>query len=308
MLVGLSRADDAGVYRLNDDIALVQTLDFFTPIVDDPYDFGRIAAVNALSDVYAMGGVPLTAMNIVGFPRAEMDMSVLTEILRGGGDVCAEAGVAVVGGHSIDDPELKFGLSVTGKVHPQKIMRKQSSRPGDMLILTKAIGTGVITTGIKNATSEDPVIAAVVASMVQSSHQAAQILQKYDIHAMTDITGYGLLGHAAEMVEGCAFGFVFDAQALPLLPGALDAARRGSFPGGQKRNKKYRSGMVDVADDVDPLRLDLMYDPQTSGGLFAAIDPQQADQALAALHKAGVAQAAIVGTVSAELTGTMRVR
>ena len=308
MLVGLNRADDAGVYRLNEEIALVQTLDFFTPIVDNPYDFGRIAAVNALSDVYAMGGTPLTAMNIVGFPRADMDMSVLTEVLRGGGDVCAEAGVAVVGGHSIDDPELKFGLSVTGRVHPQKIMRKETSQPGDKLILTKAIGTGVITTGIKNATMDNPVIAAVVASMVQSNHQAAQVLLDYDVHAMTDITGYGLLGHAAEMVAGCNFGFVFASEALPLLPGALEAAQRGRFPGGQKRNKKYRSPMVDLDAQVNPLRLELMYDPQTSGGLFAAVHPEQAEQAVQALLAAGVSQARIVGEVSGDIPGRMRVR
>lgn len=308
MLVGLNRADDAGVYQLTDDIALVQTLDFFTPIVDDPYDFGRIAAVNALSDVYAMGGTPLTAMNIVGFPRASMEMSVLREILRGGGDVCAEAGVAVVGGHSVDDPELKFGLSVTGRVHPKKVLRKETARPGDKLILTKALGTGVITTSIKRATSEDPVIAGVIASMVQSNHRAAQVLQGYDVHAMTDITGFGLLGHAAEMVQGCAFGFIIDLASLPLLDGAIAAAERGTFPGGQKRNKKYRQAMVDVGAQVDPLRLELSYDPQTSGGLFAALASDQAEAALQALHGAGVDKARIVGEVVANPQGRIQLR
>jgi selenide,water dikinase len=308
VLVGLSQADDAGVYRVSDELALVQTVDFFTPIVDEPELFGRIAAVNALSDVYAMGGVPLCALNIVCFPRDEQPMSVLRDILRGAGDACTEAGVAVVGGHSVVDKELKFGLAVTGRIHPQRILRKAGGRVGDRLILTKALGTGAVTTGLKRGRGDSPAVTAAIASMSTLNRAAAEVLVAHGARAMTDITGFGLIGHAAEMVEGQDVGFALDAPAVPLLPGALDCAAAGVLPGGLTRNRRFREPMVDVAAGVEPHRLTLLYDPQTSGGLLAALPPEQAPLALAALHAAGVGVAAIVGEVVAAPAGRIAVR
>jgi len=304
----MNPADDAGVYRLSDELALVQTVDFFTPIVDDPYRFGRIAAVNALSDIYAMGGEPLTALNIVCFPRDDMPLEVLVETLRGGLDACSEAGVALLGGHSVTDKEFKYGLAVTGRVHPAKIWQKEGARPGDRLILTKAIGTGVVSTGIKRGAAQPADVEAMVAAMSTLNRAAAEVLRGYEVHASTDVTGFGLIGHAAEMLEGRPFGFALDTGAIPLLPGALACASADVISGGLKRNRSFREPLVDVAPGVDPDQLKLLYDPQTSGGLLAALPAAEAEAALAALHEAGVSAAALIGEVQEQPAGRIQVR
>jgi selenide,water dikinase len=308
LLVGLAQPDDAGVYRLTDEIALVQTLDFFTPIVDDPRAFGRIAAANALSDVYAMGGKPLCAMNIVCFPLKDLPLEVLRAVLQGGIDALQEAGVAMAGGHSVQDPELKYGLSVTGIVHPQKIWSKQGARAGDRLVLTKPLGTGIVTTAIKAGLAGAEAERAVIASMSALNRRAAELLAGQPVHACTDVTGFGLLGHAAEMVEGTKVGLSFDSAALPVFPGVLELLRQGLAPGGLQRNLSYRSSMIDFDSNVPHDMQDLLFDPQTSGGLLVSLPPESADKVLKALHKAGIADARIVGEVLASPAGRIRVR
>ena len=292
--MGLERADDAGVYRLTDDLAIVQTVDFFTPIVDDPYTFGQIAAANALSDVYAMGGRPLTAMNIVCFPSRDMDIEVLREILRGGIDKLREAGAVLVGGHSVDDTELKYGLAVTGTVHPGKVLTKAGARPGDALILTKPIGTGIINTAVKGGLADEEAAGAAARSMAALNKAAAGVMLEVGANACTDITGFGLLGHACEMVQGSPVGLRVRSAAVPLLPRTLEMVRMGMVPGGTRRNREFRAGMVDAAG-VDEMVLDILFDPQTSGGLLMAVDAGRAGAMLARLREAGVTDAAIVG-------------
>ncbi len=292
--MGLERADDAGVYRLTDDLAIVQTVDFFTPVVDDPYTFGQIAAANALSDVYAMGGRPLTAMNIVCFPSQKLDISVLRDILRGGIDKLHEAGVVLVGGHSVDDVELKYGLSVTGTVHPGRVLTKAGARPGDALILTKPIGTGIISTAVKGGMAGEEAAGAVARSMAALNKAAAEVMLEVGAHACTDITGFGLLGHACEMVQDSPAGLRIHSAAVPVFPQVPEMARMGMVPGGTYRNREYRARMVDAAG-VDRAALDILFDPQTSGGLFMAVDGGQAGLMLSRLKEAGVADAAIVG-------------
>ncbi len=292
--MGLEKADDAGVYRLTDDLAIVQTVDFFTPIVDDPYTFGQIAAANALSDVYAMGGRPLTAMNIVCFPSRDMDIEVLREILRGGIDKLREAGAVLVGGHSVDDTELKYGLAVTGTVHPGKVLTKAGARPGDALILTKPIGTGIINTAVKGGLADEEAAGAAARSMAALNKAAAGVMLEVGANACTDITGFGLLGHACEMVQGSPVGLRVRSAAVPLLPRTLEMVRMGMVPGGTRRNREFRAGMVDAAG-VDEMVLDILFDPQTSGGLLMAVDAGRAGAMLARLREAGVTDAAIVG-------------
>ena len=292
--MGLERADDAGVYRLTDDLAIVQTVDFFTPIVDDPYTFGQIAAANALSDVYAMGGRPLTAMNIVCFPCQKLDISILRDILRGGIDKLHEAGVVLVGGHSVDDVELKFGLSVTGTVHPGRLLTKAGARPGDVLILTKPIGTGIISTAVKGGMAGEEAAGAVARSMAALNKAAAQVMLEVGAHACTDITGFGLLGHACEMVQAGPAGLRIHSAAVPVFPQVPEMARMGMVPAGTYRNREFRARMVDAAG-VARAALDILFDPQTSGGLFMAVDGGQAGLMLSRLKEAGVADAAIVG-------------
>lgn len=244
LLVGHETSDDAGVYRLTDSIALIQTLDYFTPIVDDPYMFGQIAAANALSDVYAMGGVPKTVMNIVGYPIKKLGADMLSDILRGAADKVKEAGAITVGGHSIDDQEPKFGLSVTGIVHPEKVWRNVGAMPGDVLVLTKPIGVGILTTGIKRnaVTQEQEQI--VTDTMAMLNKTAAETLFDYHPHAVTDVTGFGLLGHGSEMARGSGVSFEFSFSQVPLLAGSLALARDGVVPGGSKSNHKWISGDV----------------------------------------------------------------
>ena len=297
VIVGLDRADDAGVYRVNDDLALIQTVDFFTPIVDDPYWFGQIAAANALSDVYAMGGVPKTAMNLVGFPLEQMDMSILREILQGGLDKMKEAGVVLMGGHSVEDPELKYGLSVTGFIHPKRILTKQNLRGGDQLILTKPLGTGIVNTAIKGGIVSPEVVESITHLMARLNQKPAEIMSRYEVHACTDITGFGLLGHLAEMVlhSGCAIRLQSDQ--IPIIPEAKGFAQMGFIPAGAYRNREFRAGMTEFGLSVDRFLQDLLFDPQTSGGLLISVSEKDSADLLRKLKTGGVHDAVIIGDV-----------
>jgi len=288
LLVGFDTSDDAGVYRLTDDLALVQTVDFFTPIVDDPFTFGQIAAANSLSDVYAMGGRPISALSIVGFPP-HGDPEVMEQILRGGLVKMDEAGCTVVGGHSIRDDDLKFGYAVTGVIHPQRVWRNVGAQPGDALILTKPVGTGVISTALKNGAAREKSVAAAVASMVRLNRDAAEGLAGLDagrasaVHAVTDITGFGLLGHAKEMAAGSGVSLEIHYAWIEYLPGAVEAARAGHLAGGLRNNREWLEGCVEFDACVPEEYRNLLFDPQTSGGLFIAVSADAAEAALAAL-------------------------
>lgn len=308
LIAGMERAEDAGVYKLSDELAIIQTVDFFTPIVDDPYWFGQIAAANALSDVYAMGGKPLTALNIVCFPIKTMDISILQEILAGGVDKVHEAGVALVGGHSVEDPELKYGLSITGTVHPRKVIFNTGARVGDRLILTKPLGTGIISTALKNQKTDEATVNRAMKSMAALNRKASELMQETGVNACTDITGFGLLGHAAEMIEGTDTGMVIDSAAVPILPKAPELARIGMTPGGLQRNREFRQDMVEIPGEVPGYLADILFDPQTSGGLLIAVAPEKADALLARLHGVGVEEAAIIGEVVAAPKGKIIIR
>jgi len=300
LIVGLDRADDAGVYKVSDDLALIQTVDFFTPIVDDPYWFGQIAAANALSDVYAMGGVPKTAMNLVAFPAKDMDISVLRRIIEGGLDKMREAGVVLVGGHTIEDPELKYGLSVTGYIHPERVLTKKNLKVGDLLILTKRLGTGIIGTAIKGGLASPEVTDKVTHTMATLNKFAAEVMQDYPVHACTDITGFGFLGHLAEMVSSSGYGVRIKADKVPVYPEALEYAAMGLVPAGAYRNRDFRLFMVDFAPTVNRILQDVLFDPQTSGGLLICAAPEKAEDLLMALKAKGVHDAAMVGEVISE--------
>ena len=300
VLVGLDRADDAGVYRVSDDLALIQTVDFFTPVVDDPYMFGQIAAANALSDVYAMGGTPKTAMNLVAFPIKEMDISILRSIIQGGIDKIREADVVLIGGHSVEDKELKYGLSVTGFIHPDRVLTKKNIKPGDRLILTKPLGTGIINTAIKGGLASEESINQVTRLMATLNRKAAEIMKAYPVHACTDITGFGLLGHLAEMVLGSTAGIQIDANSIPVLPHVTYYAQMGLVPGGAYKNREFRECMVDVSPSVDHFLHDVLYDPQTSGGLLISLDKENANRLVEDLKENGITDAAIIGEVITE--------
>ena len=297
LLVGLDRADDAGVYKVTDDIAIIQTVDFFTPIVDDPYRFGQIAAANALSDVYAMGGIPKTAMNLVAFPLKDMDISVLREIIQGGLDKLKEADVVLLGGHSVEDKELKYGLSVTGFIHPDKILTKKGFTPGNLLILTKPLGTGVINTAIKGGIASQEVIERVTGLMTSLNRDAAEIMKRYRVNACTDITGFGLIGHLAEMVTDSGAGMRLEISKIPLIKGALDYASMGLFPAGAYKNREFRGPFARFESSVSPVLQDLLFDPQTSGGLLVCIEEEDAEKMIFDLEKTGNRDAAIIGEV-----------
>jgi len=297
VLVGLDKADDAGVYKVSDELALIQTVDFFTPIVDDPYMFGQIAAANALSDVYAMGGVPKTAMNLVAFPAKDMDLNVLRRIIQGGIDKLVEAEVVLMGGHSVEDKELKYGLSVTGFVHPARVLTKQNLQPGDRLVLTKPLGTGIVNTAIKAGMASPALTETVTRLMAALNREAAGIMARFDVGACTDVTGFGLLGHLAEMVTGSGRSVRILAAQVPVIAGALTFAEMGLIPAGAYRNREFRAGMIVVADDVPRARQDFLFDPQTSGGLLISVKGGQAEDLVGALHAAGMAAAAMVGEV-----------
>ena len=292
LLVGFETSDDAGVYRLTDDLALVQTVDFFTPIADDALIFGQIAAANSLSDVYAMGGRPISALSIVGFPTTGAP-ETLEQILRGGLEKMNEAGCTIVGGHSVRDDDLKFGYAVTGLIHPKKIWRNVGARPGDRLLLTKALGTGVISTALKQGRADEAWVDASTVSMARLNRDAANALHELEnlahnaspIHAVTDITGFGLLGHAREMALGSRVSLRLDHGQIALLPGAIDAARAGFFSGGLKNNREFLESCVDFASNIPDEFRTLLYDPQTSGGLLVALDPNFTDELFALLEQ-----------------------
>jgi len=283
------------VFRLRDDLAIVNTVDFFTPIVDDPYVFGQVAAANALSDVYAMGGEPCTALNIVGFPKGKLDIGVLGEILRGGGEKAKEAGVVVIGGHSLIDPEVKYGMAVTGVIHPDRVIRNVGVRAGDALVLTKALGTGIISTALKKRQATPASTKAAVASMLTLNRDASVIMRQFQVHACSDVTGYGLLGHAQEMASASGVTIVLQSRLLPVLPGAVRLAEQGHLTGGCRRNRDYLADKVSVADRIRSGLIEVAFDPQTSGGLLIALDETEAPALLQRLHQAGVTTAAIVG-------------
>jgi len=300
VLVGLDRADDAGVYKISEELALIQTVDFFTPIVDDPYWFGQIAAANALSDVYAMGGVPKTAMNLVAFPAKEMELTVLREIIQGGIDKLKEAGVVLLGGHSIEDKEIKYGLSVTGIVHPDRILAKGNIRIGDCLVLTKPLGFGIINTAVKASMVSAELAEKVTRLMAILNKKAAEIMIDFDISSCTDITGFGLLGHLAEMVCGSGAGARIDFTRVPVIEEAIDFADMGLIPTVAYENREFRREMINIGDTVPRAMQDVLFDPQTSGGLLIGVSSGDAGNLVVALHKAGIHDSAIIGTVVEE--------
>ena len=307
LIVGMDSPDDAGVYKLTDELAIIQTVDFFTPIVDDPYWFGQIAASNALSDIYAMGGKPVTAMNLVGFPADKMGIEVLREVLKGGLDKLTEAEVVLVGGHSVDDPELKYGLSVTGIVHPEKVLTKKGVLVGDKLILTKPLGTGIINTAIKAGLASNQLVEYITLLMATLNRDAALIMEKFDVHACTDITGFGLLGHLSEMVEDTDFGLRIEANKIPVIKEAFEFASMGFVPAGTRKNSEFRKHMIDFPIDTDDVLKDILFDPQTSGGLLISVSNTEAADMLEALKSQGVSDAALIGEVVREPSGRIQV-
>ena len=304
LLVGIKSADDAGVYKLTEELAIINTLDFFPPIIDDPYTFGQIAAVNALSDVYAMGGVPRLAMNIVAFP-AGLDLSILEEIINGSMNKLSEAGVLLVGGHSIEDKEIKYGLSVTGLVHPKKVITNAGAKPGDMLILTKPIGVGVITTALKRRKIEPDEVKDAIDSMKALNDKASLIMQEVGVNACTDITGFGLLGHAMEMAEASNMAMTFKVKEIPFFPKAVELVKKSAnHPKTIKSNKEYLANKIRIADDIKPEYENLLHDPQTSGGLLISVSPEKFQNLLERLSIAGV-QASVVGEVTKKRDGAV---
>jgi selenide, water dikinase len=297
VLIGADTADDAGVYKISEELALIQTLDFFPPVVDDPYDCGRIAAANALSDVYAMGGTPKTAMNIVAFPAETMDLQVLREILGGGIDKLREAETVLLGGHTIVDTELKYGLSVTGFVHPRRILANRGLRVGDCLLLTKPLGVGIVNTAVKAGLAERKTIERVTEQMATLNLVAAQVMRAFTITACTDVTGFGLLGHLAEMIAGTGTRVRLDAASVPYIAEARDFAAIGMVPAGAYRNRDFRRNMVVMAEAFDPLIRDILFDPQTSGGLLIGCPEKEAPALARRLIEEGVEEAAIIGRV-----------
>ena len=299
VLIGFETADDAGVYQLTPELALVQTVDFFTPIVDDPYVFGQIAATNSLSDVYAMGGRPMSALTMVCFPE-QGDPKILEEMLAGGLSKMVEANCTVIGGHSVRDEEIKLGYAVTGTVHPRKVLANSGARAGDRLIFTKAIGTGVISTAIKRGKADSAWIREAVRSMTTLNKAAAEVVTSgFEVHGMTDITGFGLLGHAREMAAGSGVSMTISASRVPLLEGALECIRAGMVPGGLKANRSFIESCVEFAVEVPELMRMVLCDPQTAGGLLISVAPADSERLLAQLRDAGV-PAAEIGEVLAK--------
>ena len=303
LIVGIESADDAGVMRISDELAIIHTTDFFPPMVDDPYTFGRIAATNALSDVWAMGGTPLAAMNLVSYPLKKLGRDPLKEILRGGLEAMASSGAVLAGGHTVEGQELLYGLAVTGTVHPDKIWRNGGAQPGDALVLTKPLGTGLVTTAAKGGMADPDHLATAMRWMTTLNCDAADALRKVEPHAVTDVTGFGLAGHAAEMAEASGCTLELDLNALPAMPGALDAAATGLVPAGAGKNRTSIAAVLEIADGADELLVDLALDPQTSGGLLAAVPADQAEGLVRRLPGA-----AVVGRVTDGKAGTVRLR
>jgi selenide,water dikinase len=297
VLVDASTGDDAAVYQISEDRALVATTDFFTPIVDDPYDFGRIAAANALSDIYAMGARPLFALNLVAFPRDLLDRDILPEILRGGSEIALQAGIAIIGGHSIEDSEPKYGLCVIGEIDPRDLARNSGAQPGDLLVLTKPIGTGVIATALKKDAAPAEVIREAVRSMVTLNRPAAEAMLRVGANAATDVTGFGLIGHLSSMLRASGVRARVRAGLVPLLPGARELAEAGHIAGGTRRNLTDAQRTTSWAHDVSPVEQLLLCDAQTSGGLLISVSADRADDLIDALRAAATPAAAIIGDV-----------
>lgn len=298
LLTGFEHAEDAGVYKLSADLALVQTVDFFTPTVDDPFVFGQIAAVNALNDIYAMGAKPLTAMNIVCFPVKRMDIKMLREVLRGGLDKIREADALLIGGHSVEDDEIKYGLSVTGVIHPDKVLFNRGARAGDKLILTKSLGTGIISTAIKAGEASPEQLTQVISCMTRLNKNASEMMvAEGDIHACTDITGFGFLGHACEMIEGSDVGLNINSSSIRIFEGARELLGTGFVPGGLYLNKNFRINQVEKKQTCPDWIFDILFDPQTAGGLFFSLPGNKAQNLVEKMHAAGIGDAAVVGEV-----------
>jgi selenide, water dikinase len=296
LLIGFENADDAAVYRLRDDLAIVQTLDFFTPIVDDPFDYGRIAALNSINDVWAMGGTPVTAMAITCFPKKGVDHSILGEIMRGGLSVLTQNGVSLVGGHSVENEQIMFGYAVTGLIHPDQIASNGGARPGDVLILTKPIGTGVISTGIKFEKAEAQVASTSIATMLVPGRRAAELMCEFGVRGATDITGYGLLGHAWELAKASRVTLEIAARSVPVLPGALDLARRKMVTRGDRTNREYVGDDVIIDNGISTEMTSLLYDPQTAGGILISVADQRSEAMLQMLRE-DYPEAAVIGRV-----------
>ncbi len=306
MLVGTETSDDAGVFRLRPDLAIVNTVDFFTPIVDDPYVFGQISAANALSDVYAMGGEPKTAMNIVCFPKGKMDMEILGEILKGGADKVKESGAVVIGGHSIIDEEIKYGMAVTGVIHPDKIFRNVGVQEGDVLILTKPLGTGIVTTALKKGSASPESVDEAVKSMTTLNGTASLVMREFPVHACSDVTGYGLLGHAMEMASGSSVTLVIESANMPIIRSATELAEQGHLTGGCKRNRDYLEDKISIDKSLREGFVEVALDPQTSGGLLIAVAKRHAAKLIAELREAGVQCVAEVGYATARQESLVR--
>jgi selenide,water dikinase len=292
---------------LTEDLALVQTVDFFTPIVDDPFTFGQIAAANALSDVYAMGGTPLTAMNLVAFPIKTVPASVLREILMGGLSKMAEAEVALVGGHTVEDLEIKYGLAVTGLVHPKKVLTNANAVAGDGLVLTKPLGTGIISTALKGGMASEKAVRAMVESMASLNRKVSERMRSFGVHACTDITGFGFIGHAMEMVTASQIGMVIQSEKIPVFPEALEYSKSGLVPGGAYSNRDYFSCKVEAHPAISPFLMDLLYDPQTSGGLLISLPSGEAERLVEVLKNEDRIEACIVGRVVEEPRGKIQI-
>lgn len=293
---------------MSDDLAIIQTLDFFTPIVDDPYTFGQVAVVNSLSDVYAMGGRPVTAMNIICFPIGKMDISILRQILLGGLNKMREAEVVLVGGHSVEDDELKYGLSVTGVIHPEKVLLNRGARVGDSLILTKPLGTGIINTALKGEMADEELVAKSIECMLTLNKRAAELMmESSDVHACTDVTGFGFLGHACEMIEGTDVGMLIHSSTIPYFREIRELVEMGLVPGGLHRNREFRMHMIEVGTDCPDWMVDILFDPQTAGGLLFSLPPQQAGDLLKRMHDEGIKDAALIGEVVSKPKGVIQV-
>lgn len=297
LLIGAEGASDAGVYRLRDDLLIVQTVDFFPPLVDDPFVFGQIAAANSLSDVYAMGGDPVTALNVVGFPDDQLGLDVLSEILRGGADRVIQAGAVIVGGHTVRDTEIKYGMSVTGVVKPEHLMTNRNAKPGDVLVLTKSLGTGFVTTAFKAGRCPDSTLAAAIESMIQLNVIGRDAARQAEARAATDITGFGLAIHAAEMAQASGVTVVLRLDQIPILPGAAALVKQGFKTRASASNRQFAETLMSIDGNPDPIHLELAFDAQTSGGLLISVSPDRAESVVRDLQATGAHSACIVGSV-----------
>ncbi len=305
--MGINTADDAGVFQITEDLALIQTVDFFTPVVDDPYTFGQVAAANSLSDVYAMGGTPLTVLNIVGWPKGVLPLSVMTDILRGGQDKVTEAGAVVAGGHTSVDKELKYGLSVTGIIHPKKIYTNANAQVGDRLILTKPLGMGILSTALKLGLAGEEIAAKIGAIMARLNKKPAEIMKRFRVNSCTDVTGFGLMGHLYEMMKASGTGAQLSYSAIPILPEALPLVSPQTIPGGSKSNYNFLKSHVQVDKSLTDEQAILIFDAQTSGGLILSTHPEDAEALLKALHDEDVSDARLIGEVIATEAGMIKV-